>query len=534
MLFTLSGKNFFTFKEFYMEFSEKLNVITGESGAGKTLLLKALKAVTGFSPQLTERKEDSYVEATFLMNEALRKRAVEMGIEPSDEILIKVSFGPQRTIYRLNGKITPRQVIAELLSDQIEIHSQHSSVKLLDSSKHHLILDNMIRDRSLLKEYAEKYNEFVKVKKELGSLEVDPGSIAREKDFLEFQLKEILDARLQPGEDFEIERKYKKYTDAQELKKTFTLLMETLKDMDNSAYAILSNILHDLEALEKYGYKDFSEHARVAIEEIDYLYDMLVAELPNFEFDDEEFSQVEARFSLIQNLKRKYGQTVEEIIETGEKIANRLKELTNLEAKKERLVEREKELYQELIRLGKEIDKERLEVARIIKEKIQKHLDDLKMKGAIVDFQFIPNEHPTSSGISKVSLLIRTNPGGGLLEISKVASGGELSRILLAIESVLKDELTLSTVVFDEIDTGVGQRLGKIVAEKVKEISDSVQSIVITHIPQIAAIADRHFTVNKEIIGNNTYSFVKTLSDQERQLELKAMTGIIGEERLYE
>lgn len=530
MLLTLSGKNFFTFKEFYMEFSEKLNVITGESGAGKTLLLKALRAITGFSPQFSERREGSYVEATFLMNEALRKRAMEMGIEPSDEMLIKVSFGPQRTIYRLNGKIMPRQVVAELLSDQIEIHSQHSSVKLLDSSKHHLILDNMIKDASLLKEYAEKYNEFVKVKRELGNLEIDPGSIAREKDFLEFQLKEILGAELQPDEDVEIERKYKKYTDAQELKKTFALLMETLKDMEGSAYAILSNILHELEALEKYGYKDFSEHARIAIEEIDYLYNMLATELPNFEFDDEEFSQVEARFSLIQNLKRKYGQNIEEIIETGEKIANRLEELTNIEAKKERLVEKEKELYRELIRLGKEIDKKRFEVTNVIKEKIQKHLDDLRMKGANVDFKFIPNERPTSSGISKVLLLVRTNPGGELLEISKIASGGELSRILLAIESVLKDELTLSTVVFDEIDAGVGQRLGKVVAGKVKEISDSVQSIVITHIPQIAAIADRHFTVNKEIRGNITYSFVKTLSDHERQLELKAMAGITEEE----
>jgi DNA repair protein RecN (Recombination protein N) len=224
-------------------------------------------------------------------------------------------------------------------------------------------------------------------------------------------------------------------------------------------------------------------------------------------------------------LKRKYGQTEDEIFKTWEDLENKFEELENSEQKREELIKTEKILKEKLIKTGKEMDELRAKNAEKIEKSIIPHLEDLNMTGARVKFELIPEDEPKYYGTSKVTILARTNPGGDTLELNKIASGGELSRILLAIESALKNELKLNTIIFDEIDSGVGARMGNTLAEKLDELSENLQTVVITHLPQIASKASKHFAVKKDQFGDSVVSDVVHLNHNERLVELEKMYG---------
>ncbi|OAA30072.1 hypothetical protein AT15_00735 [Kosmotoga arenicorallina S304] len=524
MILTLRGKNFLTFPEFYMEFSTGMNAITGESGAGKTVLLRALKVITGKA--IDQNVEPgSFVEATFLGDETVFARASELGLDfDGEEFLVRVDFHPQKTLYRLNGHIIPRQLVKELLDGHIEIHSQHGSVKLLDPSRHHLILDKVISS-NLIRDYEKKYNQLISIRRALGKLHVDPSAIEREKDFTQYQIAEIDNARLNPAEDNEVELKYKKAQNAKILQQNFENLVNILKEADDSAYVKLSTAIRELNRFRSLGYDDLLEHAQLALEEIGYLHDMLTNEMETFEIDEEELVRLEERLNLIQSLKRKYGSTVEEILEMKKELESKLKELQELENKKKELLNMEKELLEELENLGSQLDKERKKVAEKLYKEIKKHLHDLRMPSAALEFRFFPEPSPMVYGTSRVVLFVRTNPGADFMELGSVASGGELSRIILAIEAAVKDSLDLGTIVFDEIDAGVGARQGHILAEKLNEIAKSTQCVVITHLPQIAEKARKHFAVTKKTTDTFAYSNIVELTPEERKKEIKDMIG---------
>lgn len=527
MILTLRGKNFLTFPEFYIEFSAGLNAITGESGAGKTVLLRALRAITGKAVSRNVAP-GSFVEATFLINKAILARASELGIDfDGEEFLIRVDFHPQKTLYRLNGHIIPKQLVKELLDGHIEIHSQHGSVKLLDPSKHHLILDKAVSS-SIIHDYEVKYNQLIAVRKKLGKLHVDPSAIEREKDFIQYQITEIDNARLDPIEDGKIEMRYKKFQNAKILQQTFEILSGMLKDADDSIYAKLSTIIEELNRFRSLGYGDLLEHAQLALEEVGYLHERLENEMEAFEVDERELVRLEERLNLLQSLKRKYGNTVEEILEMKEELEVKLEELEKLEKNKKELLKIEKELLEDLNELGSRLDYERKEVAKGLYGEVKKHLHDLKMPSAELEFRFFPEASPAAYGTSRVVLYVRTNPGANFMEIGSVASGGELSRIILAIEAAIKDSLDLGTIVFDEIDAGVGARQGHILTEKLNEIAGSTQCIVITHLPQIAEKAKKHFAVIKKATDTFAYSKIVELAGEERKREINDMIGKLG------
>ncbi|AKI98055.1 DNA repair protein RecN [Kosmotoga pacifica] len=524
MILTLRGRRFLTFPEFYIEFAPGLNVITGESGAGKTIILRALKSITGNTGNW-EVEDDSFVEATFLGNESLLSRAAELGIDlGGEEFLIRVDFHPQRTLYRLNGRIVPKQLIKQLLDGHIEIHSQHGSVKLFDASKHHFILDKTL-SRSLIESYNEKYNRLLMVRRKLSRLHIDPAAIEREKDFVQYQIAEIEKARLDPKEDGQIELRYKKVQNFKVLQQTFEILSNLLKDADDSVYAKISTVIQELNNFKSLGYGELLEHAQLALEEIEYLHERVIEEMEAFDIDEEELIRLEERLNLIQGLKRKYGSTIEEILEMKEKLENRLKELNLLEKSKNELQTIERELLVELKELGNKLDVERKKAANYLYEEVKNHLRDLKMPSADLEFRFFPEEMPLPYGTSRIVLYVRTNPGSDFLELGRVASGGELSRIILAIEAAVKDSLDLGTIVFDEIDVGVGARQGHVLADKLLEISEGTQCIVITHLPQIAEKAHRHFAVVKQIVEGGVFSNIKELTGEQRVKEIRDMIG---------
>jgi DNA repair protein RecN (Recombination protein N) len=530
MLLSLAGNDFLTFKEFYVEFSSGMNAITGESGAGKTVFLKALWAVLGFPPQWDSESAGS-IEGNFEVDSSLSSRLREMGIEiDGDQLFVTVSFTGQRTIYRMNGRMVPRQIVQTAFRDRVEIHSQHSSVSLLDESKHHAILDHALRGEESLNQYRELYEEFMKVRREFDSFSVDPAQIEREKDFLSFQISEIEQAELRPGEDQVVEMKYTRYRNAQTLIDTFQELREILKDGELSVYNSLNDAVTIIERIEDFGYKGWHENLQIALEELDSLYSMVEEERDSLEIDDEEFTAIENRMTLIQGLKRKYGDSAEKILSRLETFKRELSALQELEERKEKLKRREEDLVVRMKKTGLVLDQKRAARAEEIEEQIKLHLEDLRMKGAELRFHLEPEEVPKSYGTSRVTMMVKTNPGMEFMEIGKVASGGELSRFLLALESALKDQLDLETIVFDEVDSGVGQRLGTVVAEKLREISGEIQTIVITHLPQIALIADRHFVVRKEQVDSETVSTIEELHGCSKEREIEEMSGQIPEQ----
>ncbi len=530
MLLSLAGRNFFTFREFYVEFSSGMNAITGESGAGKTIFLKALWTAIGFPPPWSG-EESGNIEANFSVEDSILKRIGELGIEIGDgnQLLVSVNFTGQRTIYRLNGRMVPRQMIQMLFKDLIEIHSQHSSVALLDSNRHYQILDHALQGERSLEEYRELYEKYSSIKRELDSLVVDPSQIEREKDFLTFEIKEIEQAELKTDEDGLLETRYRKYKNGKFLVQTFRELMDRLKDGDESVYNSLNDILSLITKVESFGYSRWLSHVQLALEELEGLYNLVSEESNGLDIDEEEFRAIEARISLIQGLKRKYGRTVSDILQSCDEFKNKLKSLQELQKREEKLRKEESIYLQKLREVGRVLDGVREKRAIEMARDIRIHLEDLKMKGAELEFRLFQEEEPKFYGTSRVSIMVKTNPGMEFMEIGSVASGGELSRCLLALESTLKDQLEIRTIVFDEVDSGVGQRLGQVVAEKLLEISSKVQSIVITHLPQIASRAERHFAVRKEQFELDTISTIEELSGEKRERELVEMSGLRGE-----
>ncbi|WP_334102948.1 DNA repair protein RecN [Mesotoga prima] len=527
MLLSLAGKDFLTFKDFYVEFSGGMNAITGESGAGKTVFLKALWAVLGFPP-LWDNDGSGSVEGNFAVDDSLLSKLGDMGVDINgDQLLVSVSFTGQRTIYRINGKMVPKQIVQSAFRDRVEIHSQHSSISLLDESKHHIILDHALGGDTSLTRYSELYAEYIKVRRELDSFIVDPSQIEREKDFLEFQIREIEQADLQPHEDEVIEMKYTRYRNAQMLLETFQELTDLLKDGELSIYNSLNDARATVEKIRNFGYKDWLDNLQIALEELDSLYTKIDEERSTLEIDDEEFSAIESRITIIQGLKRKYGDSVEKILVRLEEFKKELGTLKELEGRKERLKKNEEELLSSLKETGRIVDQKRLVRAKEIEEQIRVHLEDLRMKGAELRFHLKPELMPRSYGTSKVTMVVKTNPGMDLMEIGSVASGGELSRFLLALESALKNQLDLKTIVFDEVDSGVGQRLGTVVSGKLEEISREIQTIVITHLPQIAMSSDRHFVVRKQQVHNETISIIEELHGSSKEREIEEMSGQI-------
>ncbi|HNS74898.1 DNA repair protein RecN [Mesotoga prima] len=527
MLLSLAGKDFLTFKDFYVEFSGGMNAITGESGAGKTVFLKALWAVLGFPP-LWDNDGSGSVEGNFAVDDSLLSKLGDMGVDINgDQLLVSVSFTGQRTIYRINGKMVPKQIVQSAFRDRVEIHSQHSSIGLLDESKHHIILDHALGGDTSLTRYSELYAEYIKVRRELDSFIVDPSQIEREKNFLEFQIREIEQAELQPHEDEVIEMKYTRYRNAQMLLETFQELTDLLKDGELSIYNSLNDARATVEKIRNFGYKDWLDNLQIALEELDSLYTKIDEERSTLEIDDEEFSAIESRITIIQGLKRKYGDSIEKILVRLEEFKKELGTLKELEGRKERLKKNEEELLSSLKETGRILDQKRLVRAKEIEEQIRVHLEDLRMKGAELRFHLKPELMPRSYGTSKVTMVVKTNPGMDLMEIGSVASGGELSRFLLALESALKNQLDLKTIVFDEVDSGVGQRLGTVVSGKLEEISREIQTIVITHLPQIAMSSDRHFVVRKQHVHNETISIIEELHGSSKEREIEEMSGQI-------
>lgn len=535
MLVSLHVKNMALIREAEVEFGKGLNIMTGETGAGKSIVIGSVNIALGtgnFKDYVPEDADYALVELVFTTDSPrVRQMMDDQDIPFEDQdIIITRKFKGGRSVSKVNGETVPVAFVKELSSELIDIHGQHEHQSLLYAKNHLNILDGFAGEElsSLLKDCQQQYHGFQKIKREWQKANKEESERAKELDFLQFEVNEIEAAALQIGEDEELEASYRLMVNGQ---KIMEALSETgaltgangfsgaSDEIGRAARAIgsvrdydetlgqLSDTLLDIESLMG----DFNRGLS------DYM--------DQFTFDEQELRRIEERLDLINRFKTKYGNTIEKIIEAGRQKRERLEVLSNYEAYLCNLKAEYEKKEKELKKTANEISKIRKSYAKQLSAKITEALIDLNFLEVRFDIDFKELKEVGETGQDEICFMISTNPGLPLRPLGSVASGGELSRIMLAIKAVMADKDEVETLIFDEIDTGISGRTAQKVSEKMAVIAGNHQILCITHLAQIAAMADHHYVIEKKPADSKTVTNIGLLTEEESVLELARILG---------
>lgn len=529
MLIELQVKNLALIEEAQIEFGEGLNILTGETGAGKSIIIGSINMALG---QKTSRDiirngaDFAYVELIFQVNDPEKKKRLQsMDIEPDEDGLLIVSkkITPSRSISKINNETVTAARLREITSILIDIHGQHEHQSLLYKSKHLEILDAYIRQNSLelKKRLAAAYNSYNVFKRKLEDYSMDQDSRLREIDFCKFEIEEITAASLAEGEEEELSAQYRRMVNSQKITSGLSAAYQALQqDTVGIALRQVQDIAHYDNALEEIQVQlndadDILSQAGRAMS--DYIESM--------NYDDAEFHEIEARLDQIRSLQAKYGASVSQILEQLEQKQRRLEELLDFDRLRQETEVQLKEAEEILKAFCEELSDMRRQAARELTAEISQALEDLNFLDVNCVMEFTRLDHYSSEGWDQVEFLISTNPGEPLKPLGMVASGGELSRIMLAVKTVLADSDDIPTLIFDEIDTGISGRTAQRVSEKLKIIARGHQVICITHLPQIASMADTHFEIAKAYDGQTTRTTIRPLDEKASVEELARLLG---------
>ena len=522
MVTTLHIKNVGIIDDLSIDLNNGFNVLTGETGAGKTLIIGSLAILAGgrFSKEMIRNGEEfSYVEANFYCpnNEV----AVDGNIIVSREIHLN-----GRNSCKINGRLITVNELKEFMSKIIDIHGQHDSQLILNPMQHIIYLDKFIGKElnESVCEYIKKLEEYNKLKQELKNTYGEDQEKERRLDLLRYQYNEIEQAKLKQNEEEELQNKHKMMQNAEKLKDN---LFEIDTNLNENAIIAISNSIRSLEKIQDCG-KEYSEKLSIlknSYYDIQELARDLSYMREEVDFDENERNQIENRLDLISSLKRKYGNTITEILEFRNKIENEINKIENLDEYHNKIKIQIKNLEQELFKIANQMSYVRTKYAETLSKKINKELKDLEMPNAKFEIKINKTERFCENGIDEVEFMICTNVGEGLKPLTKIASGGEMARIMLAIKNVLADVDEVSTLVFDEIDTGISGKASKAVAEKMKSIAELHQVICITHLPSIAARGDYNYYISKQTKENKTYTSIKLLNEDETIEEIARISS---------
>ena len=535
MLTNMHIKNIVLISEIDIDFGPGLNILTGETGAGKSIVIGAIGICLGgrFSKELLRDPEhDGSVELLFSVEEdAVWEKLSKLGIErdPAGEVLIQRKLTSSgRSTGRINGETVTTAMLKEAATVLLNLHAQHEQQTLLVPAEHMALLDRfggeaIARQKQ---EVAECYDRYRKLSEELASLSGDAAERMKRLDFLAYQIEEIQNARLTPGEDAELEKYYKKAANAQAIEETAGEIHAITGYGDGrSAMEQIDRALASMRHLtgldpETSGMYETLEQASSLLSDFD-------RELTDYAdasaYDKEALAETEARLDLVNTLKAKYGKTIEEVLDT----------LADMEEEQEKLSSHDESVARLKEELGKE-EKKLLSLCEVLSETRKKHakkltdmisaaLLDLNFNDVRFDMEFTRTEQPTASGYDRACFMISTNVGEEMRPLSEVASGGELSRVMLAVKSTLADVEETPSMVFDEIDVGISGVTAQKVAERLSVLAKKAQVICITHLPQIAAMADHHFVIEKEVKDERTYTEIRKLSEADVIGELARM-----------
>ena len=532
MLQNLHVKNLALIDETEVEFGPGLNILSGETGAGKSIIIGSINLALGEKVQkemLRDNGEAALVELIFFVEDADTIEAIRaLDIEMEDDTVIlsrKITGG--RAIGRINGEAVSASKMKAVASLLIDIHGQHEHQSLLSKKKHLEILDTFAKEvlGDKKEKLAQCFQEYRKLKDELEHANLDGEERARELSFLEYEVKEIKEAQLTVGEDEELEAVFRKYSNGKKIMDAVGAANAATSEDDESASERIGRALRELSSVS--GYDERVKEMEEQLTEIDNLLSDFNHELASYlsdeEFDEETFYETEKRLDLINHLKSKYGNTIADIIKYGEEKEERINVLNDYDAYLAGLQKNVSEKEKQLEQLSKKVSDIRKKESKKLTESIKNALLDLNFLDVQSTMEFAETDY-TANGIDDAQFLISTNPGEPVKPLGKVASGGELSRIMLAIKTVMASD-KIGTLIFDEIDSGISGRTAQMVSEKMNVLGRSHQIICITHLPQIAAMADSHFLIEKSVENQATVSKIHKLTDEQSVEELARMLG---------
>ena len=514
-----------------ISFDKGFNVLTGETGAGKSIVIDAISAIMGeraYRDMIRTGSTKASVRGVFTQVPEL-PWFQENGVEYDPETVIQREvYLDGKNVCRVNGSLVSVSILRKLGVQLINIHGQHDSASLFDENNHLILLDAFSGNEPLRREYGEKYETYTQLQRQIASLTMDEGEKLRKMEMLRYQIQEIEKAKLTPGEDETLEQRRKLLQNSEKISDNLHDAVNAVyggEDTDGAA-SLLGEAERSLSRLSRFS-EDFTElHQRVA----DLMYQVQdVAEELRIARDDlsysaDELEEIESRLDVIHRLRKKYGATCQDILDYKEKASQELDEIVFSDDHLERLKAQCEKAKEAAWEAAKRLRQSREAGAQVLSRQILSELAQLDMPKVQFQCQF-SQTNLTASGADLVAFYMSANAGEALKPLSKVASGGELARIMLAMKNVLAQQDQVATLIFDEVDTGVSGRAAQKVAEKLRSVSQNKQVLCVTHLPQLAALATTHFLIAKEERDGRTYTSVTPLDKEGRKRELARIIG---------
>ncbi|MDO4344495.1 MAG: DNA repair protein RecN [Eubacteriales bacterium] len=534
MLINLHVKNMALIQELEIDFGKGLNILTGETGAGKSILIGSINVALGmqsFRGFAREDAETALVELVFSVdNEKLQKKIEDMGIETGDgQIILSRRLTNGRSISKVNGETVPVAMIRELAGLLIDIYGQHEHQSLLYEKNHLKILDEFAKEElgSLKEKGTVLYAEYVEAKKRLQEASMDENQRKKELDFLQYEVDEIAKCCLRPGEDEELEQQYRKMANAKKIAEDAGEAYGLTSEGSGNASDAVSRAMQRLVAVS--GYDNELSGLTDQLGEIESLLADFNRDLSDYleglSFDDSQFLKVEERLDILNHMKNKYGNSIEAVLAYKEEKEKRLQELMDYDTYLADLQRQYDRSLEKLRENAEKMSQIRGRYAKKLSDMIQAELVDLNFLET--DFEVCMDQGATlgADGFDHVCFQISMNPGTPKKPLAEVASGGELSRIMLAIKTVLAERDDMETLIFDEIDVGISGRTAQKVSEKMALIAKNHQVLCITHLAQIASMADNHFLIEKSVQNSRTVTNIRELNRGESIEELARILG---------
>ncbi|AKL91964.1 Recombination protein N [Staphylococcus capitis subsp. capitis] len=534
MLQTLSIKQFAIIDKLEIQFSDGLTVLSGETGSGKSIIIDAIGQLIGMrasSDYVRHGEKKAIIEGIFDIDESKDAISIleDLSIDIDEDFLLvkREIFSSGKSICRINNQIVTLQDLRKVMQELLDIHGQHETQSLLKQKYHLQLLDDYAEDQysDLLQQYKNIFNQYKDKRKELEDLESADQALLQRLDLMKFQFEELTEASLKEDEVEQLEVDIKRIQNSEKLSLALNNAHQVLTDenaIPDRLYE-LSNHLQSINDIVPEKYEKLKED----IDQFYYVFEDakhdIYDEMANTEFDEQVLNELESRMNLLNNLKRKYGKDVPELIAYQSKLENEINKIENYEQSSSQLREEINQLYQEVIDIGKALSKERRRVARELRDHIVSEIQNLQMKDANLEISFKPLDEPNYEGIEFVEFLISPNKGEPLKSLNKIASGGELSRIMLALKSIFVKSRGQTAILFDEVDSGVSGQAAQKMAEKMRDIAQFIQVICISHLPQVASMSDHHLLISKASQDDRTTTQVKELLDDDRINEVARM-----------
>ena len=548
MLAELSIKNFAIIESLSISFEKGLTVLTGETGAGKSIIIDAIHLLVGgrgSSEFVRYGAKRAEIEGLFLLDDdelcPCSEKAAEFGIDVSEGMVVlrRDISSNGKSICRINGKLVTIAILREIGATLVDIHGQHEHQELMNADQHLTLLDHFGGEKisHAMKEYQSVYSKYEAHRKRLQRLSENEQEMAHRLDLLQFQLNEIQASNVIPNEDGQLLEEKLKISNFekiyQALHNAHNALVGEQKGLD--WLGLVMSHLDDIAAIDQ---TFEQQHETVSnsyfiLEDIGY---KIRAQLDQLEFDPERLNFIESRLNEINQLKRKYGQTVEEILEYAASVEDEIETIRNRDSHVHKLQEQLQSIVDDVIVEAKNVSKMRQKLASKLTRSIHSELKALYMEKTTFDVVFEKRKGSLDAslvdgvpvkfhkdGIDMIEFYLSTNPGEPLKPLSKIASGGELSRIMLAIKSIFSKHQGVTSIIFDEVDTGVSGRVAQAIAEKIHDVAVNSQVLCISHLPQVAAMADTHLYITKDTSTTRTKTFVKPLENEEKIKEIGRM-----------